>query len=76
MLRKENVDHVGTGMGLSFLCHPWCWVHFHSLCIYIYLSVNCILLCMPSKTKNKSMARLQESDIVKRSLLVLCGKEL
>jgi len=38
MLRKENVDHVGTGMGLSFLWHPWCWVHFHSL-MYIYIFV-------------------------------------
>jgi len=30
------------------ICHPWCWVHGHS--VYIYLSVNCIFcyVCFPN----------------------------
>ena len=42
--------HNGNN-GLPFLCYPWCWVHCHGLSLYIYMSVNGILLCMPSKIR-------------------------
>ena len=41
-----HLNDYNGNKGLSFICHPSCIVS-----LYIHLSVNCSLLCMPSKNE-------------------------